>query len=356
MKRKLFPRNVTTWVGALLAAALLSACPQADTNTRPGQATAPLSKPPAPGAPVAPQNLASRWREHHIPWGSGHRQLGFRAAGHESLAAGPAAVAILASGDPLVLDQLNRRVVRVNPEGSLSEIASVTSDVEDLAVDTDGAWAVFSPLRSNAWLHTAQGTLIGEIHVPRGLRDIVSLGFGSSRRLVVRNAFQETLTLGSPNAVAPFETILSGKREGAAFLPDGSGLAVQRSKEGRIDLIVLRQDAASGRSTVVRRMEVAANATSARIVGATGQIVCIRVEHVASNPEVQVTREAICLQGDTGQHTLHTSLPAPGVYVPRTEFALGGSPPRLVMLHPESEGLSVVALDPEATASEERAP
>ncbi|MBI5535704.1 MAG: hypothetical protein HY898_23435 [Deltaproteobacteria bacterium] len=328
----------------VVAASLLAACSQADTTPKPGQSTAPISR--ASSAP----------RERLLSWGSGPQQLGYQPAGHERLAIGPSAIAVLPAGDALVLDLLNRRVVKVRPEGDLVEVAAAASDAVDLAVDADGSFGVFSAMRSNVWVHNAQGKLMGEVQVPRGLRDIVSLGFGPSRRVMVRNAFQETYAVGGPNAPVSVETILEGKKEGAAFLPDGSGLAVQRTKQGKIELLVLGRDASGSRTAALRRIAVCDDAASARILRAWEQTVCLRIERTTSKPELEVAREAVCLRADNGEQTFHATLPGPGTFVPRTELAMGGSPPRLVMMHPRPEGLAVIAFDGVSAASEGRTP
>jgi hypothetical protein len=250
----------------------------------------------------------------------------------------------LPSGEPLVLDPVRERVLRVGDAGVV-ELMQARPDDEQLAVDDDGAAVLFSPLRSWATVRGADGATLGELPVARELRDVQSLSLGTSRRLFARTVHQETYALGSPGARLSTEAVLQTKREGAAFLPDGQGVSVLRSPQGNLELLVVGPERSSGRTAVSRRLQLATDAASGRILGTHGSTVCVRVERLAPSPALAVSREALCVDAATGKLALHAHLPSPGLYVPRAEMAMGASNPRLALLHPRPEGLAVIVYD-----------
>jgi hypothetical protein len=331
-------------LGILSVVTVLAACSQADTSRPVGRASSSLEQEPS-----ALVSSASGPREQVIAWGQGAGELGYSPARQEALAQGPSALSVLPNGEVIVLDRLHRRVVRIGGEGTVMSVTTASPDAEDLAADHDGAFALYSPLQSKVWIHAPQGGELGTVQVPRGLRDAQALSFGPSRRVIVRTALQEMFSLGSPHAATSFESVLHSRSEGAARLPDATAASVQRSKDGRIDLVIVQQAppllAVDSKSVVLRRFEVAAHAASARIIGAIGSVVCMKVERVTDGQELEVEREATCVHAATGKRTFQVSLPATGTYVPRTELAIGGSPPRLAMIHPRAHGLAVLTYD-----------
>lgn len=328
--------------GGLLVAIALTSCSQADESSAPSRSSAPIvsEQAPARSQPVE----AAPSREYLVPWGTGPRALGLIPARDQALARGPNAVAVLPSGDPVVLDSLQKRVLRLTADGPV-ELSGALPDDDEIAVDADGAMALFSPLRSSITLRDGQGRMLGDLPVPRELRDIQAFSFGSSRRIVVRTAFQEAYELGSPNARLPLDGILGTKREGAAFLPDGQGISTLRRKDGTLELVFHAPNPSSGRTGLSRRLVVASTADSGRILGASGSIACIRVERVVSTPELSVARSVFCIDTATERTVFETGLPAPGLYVPRTELAMGGTRPRVALLHPRPDAMAVIVHD-----------
>jgi hypothetical protein len=285
----------------------------------------------------------------------------------EQLAEGPSSVAVGSDGAVYVLDRLNGRVLRVTSR-VVEVVASVPVDSMELAVGADsagttgvviGAW---SPLRAKVWLR-AGGQNAGEVSIPRSLRLARGIGLAGSRQVIVRNAHQETYRLGSPAASRSLSAVLHSKREGAFFLADGSGVQVRRrSSDGRVEVLVLGNGAgAMDRTTVTRRMELDDVVVGVRLVGAAAGHVCVRLVKADASATVgqgvAVRREVVCVRAADGAEVLRRALPGPGRYLPRRELALGGSPARLVFMHPTNAGLDVqVWTLPDASAGATAAP
>ncbi|MDB4995650.1 MAG: hypothetical protein JWM74_3082, partial [Myxococcaceae bacterium] len=112
---------------------------------------------------------------------------------------------------------------------------------------------------------------------------------------------------------------------------------------GKLEIVVV--DTVAEHAPV--RARVPLDGDAIQIVGAALGVVCARVEHLsgasggsASGP-IQVSREAVCVDAMTGATRLRASLPAPGLYVPRRELAMGGRPLTLVHARPEAAGVFV---------------
>ena len=275
-----------------------------------------------------------------VPWGKGAEELRLDPAGPESMAYGPNAVALSESGESLILDRLGERIVRVGPDGKVRTFAAVPRDAEELVASATSVVA-FSPLRARAWFFDAAGQSAGEMQVPRELRELTRLSVGPSRRLSVHTGFQERLELGSPSAPLALEVTLRSKREGAHILPDGSGVAVRATK-GRAELVQISQAEGNVRSRVLRASPLTGEITAARIVGGEAETVCLRTERVRSLPEIAVDRRALCVNAVSGAVLFDEALPAPGVYLPRTELAFRAG--RLSHIHASTEGLVVTNL------------
>lgn len=286
-------------------------------------------------------------------WGGGGQGLGFRPSVYERLALGPTAVAVDPAGRVLVLDALNGRVARIQESGKLSTIATVDRDADDLAVGPDGAIAVHHQTTTTIDVFDPSGRRIGALDAGI-VRDVDAVSLGRSRQVSVTNAFQETYLLGSPSFPQPAEAVLLSKREGAAMLPDRTGLVVVRRDDGVVELrAIASAEGDDDRARVRARLELG-NASAARVVGAYGSVACARLEHVdqAASGELAVRREAVCVDLASGREALRVDLPAPGAYVPRRElvFAYG----TLALLRPEAGGARVTRWNVRATTGEGR--
>ncbi len=273
-----------------------------------------------------------------VSWGTGPNELTATQRGFDQVAEGPSAIALEADGSALLLDRLAGRIVRMDAAGRTRPLAAVASDAEDLAVGPDGAIVAYSPLRATAWLFEPNGQPAGEVTVPRALRDILQLELGPSRVVRARTGYQELLDIGSPVAPLPLPVILHSKREGAVLLADGRGLSAQ-VLDGRAELVVQNQANAAGRSTVHVRHVAYEPASAARVIGISGRIACLRIEHATAAPAVSVERHAVCLDITSGETVLEQALPAPGLYLPRRELAMGGG--YLAFMLPSEGGLLV---------------
>jgi len=281
--------------------------------------------------------------ERLVAWGNGSAEVGGTPRGTERMAEGPTAVAVGPDGAPYVLDRLNGRVLRVTSR-AVETVAAVPVDSEDLAVAADSATGVvlaaWSPVRARVWLR-AGGQEVGRVTVPRVLRLARGIALVGSRQVLVRNAHQETYRLGSPAAGRTLAAVLRSKREGAFFLADGSGVQVRRRvADGRAEVLVL---GAGERTTVTRRILLDDVVMAVRLVGVAAGHLCLRLEKAdnAATRGIGVRREALCLRVDDGAEVLRKALPPPGRYLPRRDLAVGGSPARLVFMHPTSAGLDL---------------
>ena len=277
-----------------------------------------------------------------LPWGSGDGHAGLRPNAVDHLAQGPAALAVTTNDHVLVLDGVNRRVLDLAPDGSVSVARrELPADADDLAVGTDGSIAVFGALSHDV-------SFVGEhgasscVHVPSTFTDVDRIAVGASRRVSFRTGFGETYTLGSPSFPLPLDVALASKREGAAILSDGSGIRaiVEHDEKGAHASLVRSIVIDTGEVRTVRAFALDADAL--HVEGSIGAIACARLEHVTNDGAViAVKREAVCVDTNDDREVLRVDLGAPGLYVPRGEIAIGGSPPVLAFALPEDEGLRV---------------
>jgi hypothetical protein len=275
--------------------------------------------------------------EQLLPWGHGPAAAGLRPAVAERLAAGPSAVAVAPDGAVLVLDRLNRRVLRLADDGRPPQIvAEAPEDAEDLAAGDDGTLALYSPWRALVWVHG--GGAPATMAVPRGLRGVQRLGVGPSRQVLLHTAYQETFSLGSPAVPQTEAAVLAQHREGAVQLDDGRGAAVRLLPDGRPELLLRRPGERLDRA---ERFALPERVLAARLVGAAGPAVCLRLEQAGPGPGFTVQRQVVCHDTQSGARLLQRDLPAPGRYVPAREVAVGGSPARVAFIEAAPDGLRV---------------
>lgn len=279
-----------------------------------------------------------------LPWGGADlpdNTVGHRAGGAEYLAQGPTSVAIGPAGAVYLLDRLHRRVLMVRNNEVQVAASQVPRDAMDLAVGPDGALAVYSPLRARVWIYDSSGSPAGQLSVPRILRNIRGISLGPSRTVWLDSAHQERMLLGSPSEPHSLEAMLHSKQEGAFSLDDGTGVAAVLKAGGQAEL--LRLDDSGERVKVKARHPLpGAPLLAARVVGVAKDVVCLRLEREQTGHPgfaLHVARQALCIDAKSGTQLLKEDLPAPGLYLPRRELAVGGDPPRLALIHPEPSGL-----------------
>jgi hypothetical protein len=268
----------------------------------------------------------------------GPDEVGLRPAMPERLAEGPSSLAFSQDGSLLLLDRLNGRVLRLRAT-SHEVAARVPEDSEEIAAGPDGAFAVFSPLRSRVWVHAPDGAPAGELEVPRALPGVRAIALGSSREVRVVTMHQETYRLGSPSFPQLLAAVLNSRREGETG-GEEPGLAVRLLPDGSVELEL---HARGEHAPVVARHRVEGPVSAARLVGRVGQAACLRLEAARQAPggALVVERRVRCLDLASGKTLLDRDLPAPGSYVPRRELALGGAPPRLALLSASSSSLRI---------------
>lgn len=272
-----------------------------------------------------------------LAFGDKANELGFAPALPERAAFGPQAVGTLPGGALLVLDAVRGRVLRVEAGGAVREVAKVDRDADDLAVGPDGAFAVKRTTTPKVVVYTPAGARQGELDY-RILQDAERIELGASRRVTVVSAHQERYLLGSPTFPLSPAEVLHSKREGVAERADGAGLQVLRSDDGQLSLVAVRRDAEQERTVEVGRVAVGRGA-SARVVGVSGNVACLRVETLEDTAAISVRREAVCVDASTGAVVFRSDLGAPGAYVPHRELTFSRG--RLTFAKPTSEGLQV---------------
>jgi len=318
------------WGAGALASFVACAVAEKSETTAPG-----ASK--LESAPV----LGERF-ERTFAWGTAEDAFRRTPAVPESVVYGPSAVAVAHDGRPLVLDRLAGRVVTLDATSTLRSVATVPVDAEGIAAGADGTWLTWSPVRARVAVFDAHGRGVGELAVPRELIDAVSFDLGISRRVRLRTGYQETLELGSPSAPLPLPVALRTKREGAYQLADGRGVAA-RAGAGGASLVVVSQPAdEAARSQIEKELPLPGAPSAARVIGGEGNVVCVKSERVTSTPALSVSRRASCLDVTSGAVVFDEALPAPGLYVPRTEVAFGAG--RLAFIHPTEKGLTVTSV------------
>lgn len=325
---------------ALAVASTLLACGQ-------GRGSASEGTPEATGAQRASLVVASTTRlAHGDPKATPAETLGYRAAVSERIAMGAPAVTVDARGTVYVLDALKGRVMRmVRGEPMLPAVENLPKDVDDLAVGPDGAIAVRRSVKPEVLVFSASGAKVGAVDTGAvEVSDGIALGL--SRRVLVTSADQETFFFGSPATPQVAEAVRANKREGAVLLADGRGVVGVRRDDGVVELRVVANDG-DQEHRVQKTVELGA-ASSVRIVGANGSVVCTRIEHgsQAASGEIVVDREAACVDVLTGRSLLRVKLPGVGTYVPRHELAFAGG--TLVHLRPTDEGLELTTWSTEA--------
>ena len=240
-------------------------------------------------------------------------RAGFIAGKTEQAARGAPAIAVHPDGHVLVLDAVNRRIARVSG-AELVKVADVPGDSDDLAIGPDGSMAVRRSVKPEILVLDPQGGHVGVVDTS-ALADVDGIALGRSRRVIVTTPFQETFSLGSPAMPQLPAAILASKVEGAATLASGAGVVAVRTDAGDVEL-----RAGDARHTVGK-------ADAGRIIGASGEVACARLEHVAAGPEgeVQTRREAACIHMASGRTVFRRALPPPGDYLPRRELDFRGS-------------------------------
>ena len=276
-----------------------------------------------------------------LPWGEGPQQLALHRAVSEALDEGPSAVAIDSEGHVLIVDRLNHRVVRLGDSGIVAS-SPITPDVELIAAGPGGSFAAYSPLRAHVtvvdFAVDGASKVVGEIAVPRGIREAQGINLGPSRRIEVTTSFQETFQLGSPSFALPLPVVMQSKEEGMLRFEGGKRAQVVRVN-GATELQVIGP---RGERTPIQRTALEGDA--AMLVGATGNVACARTETLPPNSaEITVTRRAVCVDVTSGKQVLSIDLPAPGLYLPKHELAVGAG--RIATIVAESDGLAVDVYD-----------
>lgn len=286
---------------------------------------------------------------HGVPSATGKEALGYRKAVTEHLAVGAPSVAVDAKGRVLVLDALKGRVLRLFRNEVEPVVTNLPKDCDDLAVGADGAFAVRRSVKPEVLVFAPDGRKIGSVDTS-AVETTDSIALLASRRVAVTTPFQETFAFGSPSFPQVPEAVLHGKREGAAFLPNGDGIVAVKKDDGVLELRIVANGASAeaAQETRVKKAVSLGTGSSARIVGSNGGVVCARIEHAheGAGGEVLVDREAACVDVVAGRTLLRTKLPDVGTYVPRHELAFRGS--TLVHMRPTDDGLDITTWSLEA--------
>jgi hypothetical protein len=272
-----------------------------------------------------------------VPWGTGARGLSLRAAQPEALAYGPSSIAVADDGRIYVTDGEASRIAILDGISTgaptLATFAPAPRDVRDLALSKDGALAYTRTMSRDVTVLEPEGNVSGTLKMAPALGDYDGVAFGPSRRVIVETPFQQSFTLGSAHAPMALESTLVGKKEGVGQLSQGRAVSVVHGVNGDL---TLRVHTAEGIASSFRIPD----GDTGHIVGARGDVACVRIEHVAPGATpISVTREIFCANVTTKTTVLRADLGAPGIYVPRRELALGAG--KLAFMKPTDSGLAV---------------
>lgn len=291
------------------------------------------------------------WQSRTLPWGRGSGEVALRKGATDFPAEGPSSVAVASDGEVLILDRWNERVIGVSLDGAAVTRGAVPSDAEHLAASPKAApgfvMAAWSPLHGKVTLLDRGGSL-GEVAIPRELTDTMRIEVGLSHRVAAVSAYQETVQLGSPRAPLDLAAASRTRREGAAFLADGRGVAA-RVTEANGEIFVYAKDKLGDdeKPKVDWTYSVPGPVSAVRVVGAVGKAICARVERV-TQPELtgplSVDREVLCVEAESGRTLLRRSLGRPGIAAVHEDLAVGGEPPAVAFIRPDEAGLFVERL------------
>ncbi len=282
-----------------------------------------------------------------IPWGSGHGEVGLLPGGAEAPARGPLSMAIAPSGDVLVLDALNRRVLGIRPDGETYVAAPAPFGAIDLAAGPDGSLALWNTITAKVHVIAANGSS-SILDVPRPIRMIQGIDLLNSKLVILRTAYQERYILGSPSAPVTWPRILFTKMKGVYPWGADRGLQVVVKAGGPPTLLVVKNraggqepDEASRKAAVLWTLDTPA-ANAARIAGTNkAGIVCLRIEEITSQNPVRVTRTLWCGMPETKQVLLETVLGDTVLFAPAKDTALSKTLPMAAAMWAEPEGLRV---------------
>lgn len=176
-----------------LALALLAASCSEGAQA-PAAAGSALAEAPTSTALALPTERAGAELVARARWGSGDGELGRSRESHRS---GPAAIAAGPAGELLVLDQVNRRVVRLSPDGRWLTAIPIESEAAlDLVAVGERVWVLlYEPGPDHGYRlseHRRDGTRLRGVRLPRDL-DLVTGLFAVGEDLYVEERHEEQL-------------------------------------------------------------------------------------------------------------------------------------------------------------------
>ncbi|MFO0592448.1 MAG: hypothetical protein U0441_33200 [Polyangiaceae bacterium] len=296
-------------------------------------------------------SVTAAWESKTLPWGAGSGEVAIRKGAPDFPAEGPSSVAVAPNGEVLILDRWNERVIGLSPEGAVTTRAAVPSDVEHLAVSPASvpgfALAAWSPLHGKVTLLDRAGASLGEVAIPRELTDTARIEVGLSHRVAAVSAYQETVQLGSPRAPLDLAAASRTRKEGAAFLADGRGVAaLVTGGSGQIVVYAADKLGDDEKPPVAWTYPISGSVSSVRVIGAVGKAICARLERVtqASTGPLSVDREVLCVEAGSSRVLLQRALGRPGIAAVHEDLAVGGEPLSVAYIRPDESGLHVERL------------
>jgi len=235
----------------------------------------------------------------------------------------------------LVLDQINRRVVSLGVAGEVEDSRPCPPGPDDLTVGPDGRLYVLSSVNQRITVLAPAEEEPAEVHpLPRPLRLLAGLAWGSAGQLLLVHGHQGTYDLGGPGRWTPWPDLLHTQRDGVPgrwggprvqlMLSDGRGVLLRRAAPGAAPVSVPLA-ATSGVASL--------GFVDSRLDGDT----VVLVERLLANG---VRRELVRFQPDGAVHS-RTSVPSRPLYRPFRELqaAPDGS---VYQLHPRPDGMRLL--------------
>lgn len=244
---------ITVIVGALIAVYVVTRKtdepkrpdgPTSSASTPPRTVGSPSGAPPAEGSGHLSSSLDAGDGIIRAAWGSGKGQLGHSLMS-EGNPEGPMSL-VRAGDDLLVLDQVNRRVVRYDKAGRPIATFDTTATTQDINVAKDGSVVMLDRLKEKrVRIVDRNGKPLGELPIPADIKDpgLVTGVFTDGKDVYLEQKHGALVGVGS----------LDGQ-----LLPEKTQLTGRPSKSGKL-LLSVALGGAKANTVTVNAFDRAAN-------------------------------------------------------------------------------------------------
>ncbi|MBN1947626.1 MAG: hypothetical protein JW797_18320 [Bradymonadales bacterium] len=281
--------------------------------------------------------------EIFLPWGDGHGEIGWLPPAQERAAMAPASLAVDRDGSLWIVDQVNSRLVHLDPAGGWLGTVDCPPGGADLALGSDGRLYLLS-LANHRVTVLDGGGVVDTLHIPLELVHISGLVVNERHHVLLIDAYQQTYDLGGPSIRMGWPSHLRTRREGIVTASGGPRVKAVLS-QGVAELLypepggdreakpdppadrVVLEDTDSVASIVVLDSEP------------TGEVVLL-LEFFQGERVVRTLRRV----DEVGQPLAEVVLGPPPIAFPFREFAVA-APGVILQLFPQADGLTIRSYD-----------